>query len=64
MKPPTAAFVGATHARGTRTRESSTARSFTARTFTDSETEASVVPAQHGEPLDAFTAWERSTHSP
>ncbi len=69
MKPPKACSVGATHASGTRTVvDPPWVRlepcNFTARTLTVSDTEASVVPDQHGEALDAFTAWARSTHSP
>ena len=69
MKLPKACSVGATHASGTRTVRDPPGVSvrpclLTARTLTVNDTEASVVPDQHGEPLDAFTAWARSTHSP
>ena len=69
QKPPNASSVGATHASGTRTVVDPPwvrlkACNFTVRTLIDSDTEASVVPDQHGEALDAFTAWARSTHSP
>ena len=69
MKLPKACSVGATHASGTRTVVDPPGVSvrpclLTARTLTVNDTEASVVPDQQGEPLDAFTAWARSTHSP